>query len=46
MAIVRAVAEAHGGSASIVPDEGATVRLWLPQEAAPRPAPEARAARV
>jgi two-component system OmpR family sensor kinase len=46
MAIVRAVAEAHGGSASIVPGEGATVRLWLPQDAVPQPAPEARAAGV
>ncbi|MEA2251989.1 MAG: hypothetical protein QOG70_2231, partial [Solirubrobacteraceae bacterium] len=30
MAIVRAVAEAHGGCATIVPGEGATVRVWLP----------------
>jgi signal transduction histidine kinase len=30
MAIVRAVAEAHGGWATIVPGEGATVRVWLP----------------
>jgi signal transduction histidine kinase len=30
MAIVRAVAEAHGGSAAIVPGSGASVRLWLP----------------
>ena len=35
MAIVRAVAEAHGGSASIVPGDGATVRMWLPQDAVP-----------
>jgi signal transduction histidine kinase len=33
MAIVRAVAEAHGGSASIVPGSGASVRLWLPDGA-------------
>jgi two-component system, OmpR family, sensor kinase len=46
MAIVRAVAEAHAGSASIVPGAGATVRLWLPQDAVPQPAPEARAAGV
>jgi two-component system OmpR family sensor kinase len=32
MAIVRAVAEAHGGWAAIVPGDGATVRLWLPEE--------------
>jgi len=31
MAIVRAIAEAHGGRAEIVPDaDGATVRIWLP----------------
>ena len=31
MAIVRAVAEAHGGRAEIVPGgNGATVRIWLP----------------
>jgi two-component system, OmpR family, sensor kinase len=31
LAIVRAVAEAHGGRAEIVPDvHGARVRLWLP----------------
>ena len=31
MAIVRAIAEAHGGRAEIVPDGGgATVRIWLP----------------
>jgi two-component system OmpR family sensor kinase len=31
MAIVRAVAEAHGGRAEIVPgSDGATVRIWLP----------------
>jgi signal transduction histidine kinase len=34
MAIVRAVAEAHGGSASIVPGKGASVCLWLPDGAA------------
>jgi signal transduction histidine kinase len=44
MAIVRAVAEAHGGSAAIVAGDGATVALWLPQDAVPRPLPEARAA--
>jgi two-component system OmpR family sensor kinase len=44
MAIVRAVAEAHGGSAAIVPGDGATVALWLPQDAVPQPLPEARAA--
>jgi two-component system OmpR family sensor kinase len=32
MAIVRAVAEAHGGRAEIVPGAaGATVRIWLPE---------------
>jgi two-component system OmpR family sensor kinase len=30
MAIVRAVAEAHGGWATIAPGAGATVRIWLP----------------
>jgi signal transduction histidine kinase len=30
MAIVRAVAEAHGGSAAIVPGDGTTVQIWLP----------------
>jgi two-component system, OmpR family, sensor kinase len=30
MAIVRAVAEAHGGWAAIEPGAGATVRIWLP----------------
>jgi two-component system OmpR family sensor kinase len=32
MAIVRAIAEAHGGWAAIVPGPGATVRLWLPDD--------------
>lgn len=37
MAIVRAVAEAHGGRAEIVPGgEGATVRIWLPDGTAPQ----------
>jgi two-component system, OmpR family, sensor kinase len=44
MAIVRAVAEAHGGSAAIVAGEGATVAIWLPQDAVHQPLPEARAA--
>ncbi|MGI9019593.1 MAG: ATP-binding protein [Solirubrobacterales bacterium] len=30
LAIVRAVAEAHGGRVSIVGGEGATIRVWLP----------------
>ena len=30
MAIVRSVAEAHGGSAAILPGASATVRVWLP----------------
>jgi two-component system OmpR family sensor kinase len=30
MAIVRAVAEAHGGWAAIAPGAGAVVRIWLP----------------
>jgi two-component system, OmpR family, sensor kinase len=30
MAIVRAVAEAHGGSATIAPGDRAAVRIWLP----------------
>ena len=38
MAIVRAVAEAHGGSAEIVPEgQGATVRIWLPDGTTPQP---------
>ena len=37
MAIVRAVAEAHGGRAEIVPGgEGATVRIWLPDGTTPQ----------
>ena len=32
LAIVRAVAEAHGGEATIVPGAGATVRIWLPTD--------------
>jgi two-component system OmpR family sensor kinase len=36
LAIVRAIAEAHGGAATIVPGPGATVRVWLPD---PVPAP-------
>jgi two-component system, OmpR family, sensor kinase len=30
LSIVRAIAEAHGGRAEVVPGAGATVRLWLP----------------
>jgi signal transduction histidine kinase len=30
LSIVRAIAEAHGGSAEIVTGRGGTVRLWLP----------------
>ena len=33
LAIVRAIAEAHGGRAEIVAGDGATVRLWLPLRA-------------
>jgi len=33
LAIVRAIADAHGGSAAIVPGAGATVRVWLPDAA-------------
>ena len=37
MAIVRAVAEAHGGRAEIVPGgDGATVRIWLPDGTPPQ----------
>jgi signal transduction histidine kinase len=39
MAIVRAVAEAHGGWAAILPGDGATVRMWLP-DGPPATAPE------
>jgi two-component system, OmpR family, sensor kinase len=31
LSIVRAIAEAHGGRADLVPGEGATVRIWLPR---------------
>jgi hypothetical protein len=27
---VRTIAEAHGGGASVVPGDRATVRIWLP----------------
>ena len=38
MAIVRAVAEAHGGRAEIVPGgDGATVRIWLPDGTGAQP---------
>jgi signal transduction histidine kinase len=30
LSIVRAIAQAHGGRAEVVPGAGATVRLWLP----------------
>jgi signal transduction histidine kinase len=30
LSIVRAIADAHGGRAEVVPGAGATVRLWLP----------------
>jgi signal transduction histidine kinase len=30
LAIVRAIAEAHGGRAELAPESAATVRLWLP----------------
>ena len=30
LAIVRTIAEAHAGRAEVVPGEGATVRIWLP----------------
>jgi two-component system, OmpR family, sensor kinase len=30
LSIVRAIAEAHGGRAEVVPGAGATVRIWLP----------------
>jgi signal transduction histidine kinase len=33
MAIVQAIAEAHGGTARIVPADGATVRIELPSQA-------------
>jgi signal transduction histidine kinase len=36
LAIVRAIAEAHGGRAEIVPDDGAVVRIWLPDVAPPQ----------
>jgi signal transduction histidine kinase len=31
LSIVRAIAEAHGGRAEVVPGSGATVRIWLPE---------------
>ena len=30
LSIVRTIAEAHGGRADVVPGNGATVRIWLP----------------
>ncbi|MBA2513314.1 MAG: HAMP domain-containing protein [Solirubrobacterales bacterium] len=30
LSIVRAIAEAHGGRAEVVPGDGAAVRIWLP----------------
>jgi len=30
LSIVRTIAEAHGGTAEVVPGAGATVRIWLP----------------
>jgi len=39
LAIVRAIAEAHGGGVAIAPGAGAAVRLWLPA-AAPRESPQ------
>jgi two-component system OmpR family sensor kinase len=33
LSIVRAIAEAHGGRADLVPGAGATVRIWLPEAA-------------
>jgi signal transduction histidine kinase len=39
LSIVRAIAEAHGGRADLVPGAGATVRIWLPaRPRAPLPA--------
>jgi signal transduction histidine kinase len=32
LSIVRAIADAHGGRAELVPGAGATVRLWLPDQ--------------
>jgi signal transduction histidine kinase len=43
LAIVRAIAEAHGGTAEIVPGHGATIRLSLPDRAAPADQPLAAA---
>jgi two-component system, OmpR family, sensor kinase len=37
MAIVRAVTDAHGGRATIVPGTRTTIRLWLPHGAAIEP---------
>ncbi len=31
LAIVRTIAAAHGGRAAVVPGDGATVRIWLPE---------------
>ncbi len=33
LSIVRAIAEAHGGRAEVLPGSGATVRIWLPDQA-------------
>jgi two-component system OmpR family sensor kinase len=43
MAIVQAVAEAHGGRATIVPGDGAIVRIWLPDDLPARGEPAVRA---
>ncbi|HYN52647.1 MAG TPA: sensor histidine kinase, partial [Thermoleophilaceae bacterium] len=31
LSIVRAIAEAHGGTAELVPGGAAAVRIWLPE---------------
>jgi two-component system, OmpR family, sensor kinase len=42
MAIVRAVADAHGGSAALVPGERTTVRVWLPDGPSREPVASSR----
>jgi two-component system OmpR family sensor kinase len=38
LSIVRAIAEAHGGTVEIVPGPGARVRVWIPAPAGWHPA--------
>ncbi len=46
LSIVRAIAEAHGGRAEVVPGPGAMVRIWLPDRAGTTSGPSQAAAVV